>query len=442
MARCALAATLALTGCVTEVVNKKPQGTPTQRLTGGTIAPRDTNQPPRPLPEGPVAAPAKPTATIESRVVVAVRPMGTIPFDGQTLPLVSPDGRYLATQVGEPPAWSTVFASFTRTPSTPRCTVHIYDLTGETPQRLNVTPPPALLLGRDADNLGVLVESPQPDGSRHIGRLNWSGELEWLINDDRVNAHAVFIPGGGGGLAYTRRDINAERSELVIRSASGDEWTRPNAAFPIVDSSGAFVAAFTLGPAGTLEQPRREPARVGTHLDVFPISAELERAAPLASLQLATQPDIALAYQAVASLQPSASIAGAASPDSSLTAASFLFLHPQKGRMVRMDALTGTLTLLASGSIAAAIDPGTNGYFLTTPRGLSHQRLSPPTTDTNQTETLPEARVLAEAWVARATTSEKSPFILFGPAQGGPAGRKNELAVTAMQVVPPEDAAR
>ena len=45
-----------------------------------------------------------------SAVVAAVQPRGAIPYDNMTLPIVSPDGRFIATQVGLAPSWATIVA--------------------------------------------------------------------------------------------------------------------------------------------------------------------------------------------------------------------------------------------------------------------------------------------------------------------------------------------
>src|SRR5205823_19271 len=43
-----------------------------------------------------------------SRVVVGLRRLGAVPFDSQTLPLTSPDGRWIATEHGATPSWGAV----------------------------------------------------------------------------------------------------------------------------------------------------------------------------------------------------------------------------------------------------------------------------------------------------------------------------------------------
>ena len=63
--------------------------------------------------------------------VAAVRaevlPMGVVPYDNMTLPIVSPSGRFLATQSGVDPTWETILAE--PGASVPQATVvEIYEL--------------------------------------------------------------------------------------------------------------------------------------------------------------------------------------------------------------------------------------------------------------------------------------------------------------------------
>jgi hypothetical protein len=93
-------------GCVVEKSNKPRPG-----ITYSPEAQRQRNDPASvpELPKGPVATPAKAQRT-NAHVLVQVDPLTTVSYDGQVLPLVSPDGRFIAVEDGEPPSWPTILA--------------------------------------------------------------------------------------------------------------------------------------------------------------------------------------------------------------------------------------------------------------------------------------------------------------------------------------------
>jgi hypothetical protein len=427
-----------LPACVTETVKRRPVGTPAQRVSGGTLAkpsgsgasPKsgvggavETAAPAAALPSGPIATPATAEKVVDSRVVVAVRPLGVVPFDSLTLPLVSPDGRWLATQVGDPPGWATVLAGSTA--EVPRTTVRVFDLSVSPPKRVEfggggAASEAGLMLGRDADERGVLVESQRADGSRWIGRLLWdSGAVEWLVRDTRVNAHGVFGP--AGELVFTRREVDGTRASLVVLAPGGDgvggesvletPIEKASFSYPCVSGSGLTVLVFMTSPSGT--EARAYP--LGVSGEAFASGV------PVARRVISPSADPMLAYQAVAASQPQR--VGAARDER------FVIHHPVMGRMAIFDASTGLLTAMVERSIAGVRDEPSQGLFLTTPRGLVHQRIV--TGDAGPTA-LPEARVLSESWVARATGNAAAPFVLIGP---GPKGQPGVLQVTAMEVV-------
>ncbi|MBM4113741.1 MAG: hypothetical protein FJ253_10310, partial [Phycisphaerae bacterium] len=157
-------------------------------------------------------------ARSDSFLRVSLEPLGEIPNDAFTLPLVSPDGRFIAVQVESNADWPTLTAS----PNQAKKVVGRiawYEVVSGTllPRGDRVGP---LMLGRSADSTGFLVESPAPDGSRAIGRMPWSGgEIEWLVRDDAVNAFAVLGP--RGELAWSRRPVASRFFELMIDRPEG-----------------------------------------------------------------------------------------------------------------------------------------------------------------------------------------------------------------------------
>jgi len=161
-----------------------------------------------------------------------VLPMGMVPWDAVTLPLISPDGRTVATHVGVAPSMPTVLAS--RDAEPPAATfIELYRVTAAPTGSLDAEPvslgrvKEPVVLGRSVDDAGFLVESPREDGSRWIGKASWStGEVTWLVRDDAVNAFAVL--GTNGRLAYSKRSVDEEHFRLVVREPTGQEWTYGN----------------------------------------------------------------------------------------------------------------------------------------------------------------------------------------------------------------------
>ena len=185
-------------------------------LAACTATPRP--KPPPPLPERtPIATPVRGSA-----LLVDLRPMGLVPTDGVTLPLLSPSGRFMAAQTGVAPDIATALARpGQRPPLASRISIYRIDPRGLV--RLGETDG-GLILGRAADDRGFLVESVRPDGARWIGRVDWgTRETEWLVQDARVNAFATLGP--GGLLAYSTRALQDRNFDLAVRGGSGESRT-------------------------------------------------------------------------------------------------------------------------------------------------------------------------------------------------------------------------
>lgn len=364
------------------------------------------------VPPGPIAAPATGASTFVAAVSVSVRPIGIVPFDGQVLPLVSPDGRFLATETGEAPTWTTLLAQ-PGAEAPLRTGIGIYDISKSPPELVTPSPPLplGLVLGRGADDHGFLVESPRPDGARWLGHVDWAGgRLRWLAQGTEVHAGAIVSADeaiiGGNGASYL---------------------------FPLLGRAMRGVYAFELSKKG-LEVVflRMDPSAPGSLGNV------------VARRFISAEPDPFLAYQASSAVQATPFRGARASTGEAPDA--LLFHNPVTARMNLFDPETGTLTPLVERSIAGcwALDaaaPDATGVFVTTPRGLMFQRVmrvgaewrvSPPT------------RVLGEAWVPRSTTNPDRPYILIGPVpSGGGGASKSETArlqIVAMKTVGPADA--
>jgi hypothetical protein len=153
---------------------------------------------------------------------ISWRMIGAVEYDDFSIPLSSPDGRFLAVRAGAPPAWPAILAR----PDARRLPVVPFEIL-----RLDAAGVVSLqtirgpwLLGRSADEIGFLVEGYRPDGARRIGRVDWgTGEVTWLIDDEFVNAFATI--GVDGTLAWCRRSVNARGLDLMVRRPDGQTWT-------------------------------------------------------------------------------------------------------------------------------------------------------------------------------------------------------------------------
>ena len=232
--------------------------TPVADAAGQPVAPT-TEPAPEAVSDAPVRAPSPRGSIVGSAVSIDFRPLGRVETDGFTLPVLSPDGRLLAVQTGAVPDRATMLARpGQRPPLASRIATYRVDPTGLV--RLGESDT-GLVLGRHADAKGVLVESPRPDGARWIGRLAWGArEIEWLVQDGRVNAFASFGP--DDALAYSSRETNTRRFDLVVRRdghlsrLSGDGAR--SYLFPTFDESGARVFAMCVRD-GILEFASADP---------------------------------------------------------------------------------------------------------------------------------------------------------------------------------------
>lgn len=236
---CAACASLAAAGCTTPPPKPKP------------FEPKPNLQP--------VSG-----AITGSAAALDFRPFGTIPSDGVTLPVLSPNGRYMAVQTGVAPDLATALARRgQRPPLASRIALYRIDPRGIV--RLGESDG-GLVLGRNADDRGVLVESPQPDGTRWIGRLDWNNlEPEWLVQDGNINAFAAL--GADGTLVYSSRALESRLFDLVVRK--GDSVRRLDGdgtrsfMFPACTADAATVFAFVLRD-GILELGSADPTSSDT----------------------------------------------------------------------------------------------------------------------------------------------------------------------------------
>ncbi len=367
---------LALGGCVTETIGPS-------RPRGGSASGSSASG------GAPLASPVL-DASFSSRVQFAIEPLGVVPFDGQVLPRISPDGRFLATQIGRAPTWETLLAQPGAQIS--ETSITIYSLAGEAIERVSDPGEETLglLLGRSTTNEGVLVESPRPDGSRWIGVLPWlSAEPRWLVQNADVNAHAIAR--AGGGIVFVRREVDDRRASLIVRTSEGvesawyDDAIEPLFPLPCEDKE---IAAFL--------------ARTGAGLEVVSVRVRSNEDRPsfgtiLARARLAPEATDLAAYQSAITAQSHAS--------ETLGGVRIALFHPAAGRVAIFDPSTARIRALGEGSIGAT--PAPSGFLVATAEDLRY---------------VPEAAIDAPA-ARRARMSARvwdRPAIAHATLHGGP----------------------
>ena len=157
--------------------------------------------------------------TSSTETTFRVRRGAPIEYNGSTLPLFTfADGGYIATQVGPIPGKAIVDASSGSCPPGTRVRIHRVGEGMET--TLIHESGDGLLLGRNSDGSGFLVERPSGNGGRAIGKMDWrTGRTEWLVDDGRVNAFGWLA--SDGTLLFSTRAVGQERFELAFRRPDG-----------------------------------------------------------------------------------------------------------------------------------------------------------------------------------------------------------------------------
>lgn len=341
----------------------------------------------------------RPAATRSTRVLAEIMPWGSVPFDRQTLPLVCPNGQYIATQTQVAPSWSTVLAKHDS--QIPIATgIEIYRLSNDTMEFVTSLDQPALL-GRSFNHEGFLVEVPRPNGARSIAQVAWeSGELHWLVDDEHVNAFASVGP--DGRLAWSRRAVDGPEDvfELVIR-AGGEEWSVQigEESWLMPTWSGRGDGLFAL----TLDDGNLSAVHVRTSNRNALIQSRRE-------LHLATHATLYSAYQTIG-----AQVLGPAVPHLE----QFIFHHPARARMAMWRPRGGTtspLTFFDLDTFAVVTDENDRA-LVTTSRHLIQQ---------NVRELRDRREVLAGLQVPRHTGSSEWPYVLLSP-------QEDTVSITAMQ---------
>ena len=196
-----------------------------------------------PVPK-PLAQPASSKSTTNASTRLSFTPLGSVPYDGWTLPLVSPDARFIATQTGPPLSPAELLAQ-SPAPLVSR-TIRIFRIAGTSPPETStkgpaapilvpmpaIDTPPGVSLGRSAHTRGVLVERSGPGPARDVGFLEWiSGKITWLPSSGEWNGLATLLPESSQApvrIACVRLPPPGTQGEsvILIRALSGAEPDR------------------------------------------------------------------------------------------------------------------------------------------------------------------------------------------------------------------------
>jgi hypothetical protein len=344
--------------------------------------------------------------TYNKRVVAEVQPRGQIPYDNETLPIVSPDGRYIATQAGFAPALDAVLARpDAPIPHTSRVEIYRLPGAGAEPPELQAVVSDPVVLGRGCDQNGVLVEAPRPGGARWIGLASWeTGEITWLVrNDSTVAAFATLGP--RGQLAWSTRPIEGGRFDLAVRRG-GEEWLM-NA------GGGAWLMPTYSGDGdGLFALLLRGDRLDAVHMDA---SSEQRMRQSMRPTVLATSGATDnTAYQTLTAHQATVGL----SSGGALT-----FFHPSRLRAAVWKPPASPV-LLPEESFAAVVDRDDPSYVLaSTPDGLLRVRLS---------DTYDRIELFPGVLVPRPTAASDRPYLLLQTMA------PNEIGVFVMAMLPPD----
>ena len=347
-----------------------------------------------------------------------IRTLGSIQYDGFTLPIASPDGRFLAVQTGVAPDWPTVLAARGGRPPL-ASSIEVWECSDTVTRVASLSR--GLLLGRSADASGFLVEAPQADGSRWIGKVAWPGAIrpvevkplaegdaplvldepvdiskpEWLVQDGHINAFATLGP--EGSLAWCVRTPEERVFRLAVRPAGSgaafEHAAGPDESWflPVFAGAGANASMYALRLRdGMVDLVHGTP----NDLDSWDRS--------LAIRPLSDRADARVAWQMLAP-QGTASAIGEGQDDR------LVFFHPDLRRMAIWDPVDDSLALLEPESFAATLD-GDTAALLAMPDGMFRQRIRPPSGSASPIPTGSDrpVRLLDRTGVPRRVESRRS----------------------------------
>lgn len=352
-----------------------------------------------------------PVYDVQNTLAVSlVAPLGRLSYDGLLLPLVRPGGKYLAVQEGATTPWETILARPDATPAF-YTKIVIYRIEFDADVRRHSLAHHLDLeeigfLGRSCDDEGFLVEAPQPDGSRWIGKVDWkTGAIDWLIkggHDATVNAFAAIS--SDGRLAWCRRTQDEDRFQLFVQHNDGTmsrlhsdngEWL-----MPVWANDGRSLFAWHLADSGALE------------LTVMDARNDTVIQRPMARRRIVNNGTRWVVYQAMSPVQMHAA------PDPTPR---MMFFHPGYDRVCIFDPRDTGVTRLQRFSMSGAWHDG-QSLVLGTHESMWWQTFADPY---NPSE------IAKRAYVPCRTTDPNHPYILLAPVRN----RLNELETWAMELV-------
>lgn len=407
-------------GCVTEVVPVRPSGG------GPANGPMNTR-----VPVGTSLTPSSATST--TRVAAAIRPLGEVPYDGLTLPLVTPDGRWIVTQVGSLPPWESVLAESEAVPVPSSAIVAFEVIDGAlrtapwaVPSAEAPSPTVGLLLGRSTGDGWALVERPNDDGSRWLGRLDLAtGAVEWLVQGEAVNAQALLLR--DGTLIYTRRAVGEPASQLIIQPAMPNDAPAPSepapAALPrTIQRDGWRFCQPVMTPDQSIVAVLAISAQEAELLAYSTTQLDAAGLPLLVGRQSLGQMSAAAAYQSVAPVETCPPAI-----DSELKS-TILMVNADRRRLAMWDPIRATMNLLPANVMAATRvhSPIASGLVMASSKGL----------DFWSGRGLP-ARLLAGSYLPRSYGSpEGSQLLILSPQTESAAPTLRVLAVEMVAPTP------
>jgi len=231
-------------------------------------------------------------------------PVGSIPWDRFTLPVISPDGTNAAVQLG--PSVPTQVLTGTDPVSLSHTLIELHRIdpvNGKAMQPI-VVKQQGLLLGRNANNEALLVEAPRGSAGRWIGRIDWStGKLRWVVSDDSINAFPAL--NRYGDLAWSRQLRGKDRFHIVVKTANGQrviddgqsDWLMPSFA----GNDTLFVYRLKNGSLSlvSLDLRARDPLLTASSLLLMETGATREQAWQIATTNPANPKGLLAFYHPV-----------------------------------------------------------------------------------------------------------------------------------------------
>ncbi|MBC8202544.1 MAG: hypothetical protein H8E91_01830 [Planctomycetes bacterium] len=162
-------------------------------------------------------------------------PIGSLPWDRFTLPVISPDGTNAAVQLGPSVPTQVLTGTDASNLSHTVIELHRIDPANGNAMQPIVVKQRGLLLGRNANNERLLVEAPRGNAGRWVGEIDWdTGKLRWLVSDDSINAFPTL--NRYGDIAWSRQLESEERFHIVVKTATGQrviddgksDWLMPS----------------------------------------------------------------------------------------------------------------------------------------------------------------------------------------------------------------------